>query len=138
MLLAEWLKRVVRWEEVFSQQRLFHRGRRLARRLVAGLGLRTITRALGAVGREQKPWSSDYRVFSRSPWEVRARFDSIVDEALALQGEGPLVVAGDYTHLVRAGRKIKAAHWMGDQCAIRCRRRFMSTWCEACGFFNGR
>lgn len=114
MLLAEWLKLVARWEEVFSQQRLFHRARRLALGLVVGLGLRTITRALGAVGREQKPWSSDYRVFSRSPWAVRALFGVVVDEALALQGAGPLVVAGDYTHLVRAGRKVKAAHWMRD------------------------
>ena len=114
MLLTEWLKLVARWEEVFSQQRLWHRARRLALGLVVGLGVRTITRALGAVGREQKPWSSDYRVFSRSPWAVRALFASVVDEALALQGAGPLVVAGDYTHLVRAGRKVQAAHWMRD------------------------
>lgn len=114
MLLVEWLRLVARWEEVFSQQRVWHRARRLALGLVVGLGLRTITRALGAVGREQKPWSSDYRVFSRSPWEVRALFASVVDEALALQGPGPLVVAGDYTHLVRAGRKVKAAHWTRD------------------------
>lgn len=81
---------------------------------MVGLGLRTITRALGAVGREQKPWSSDYRVFSRSPWAVRALFVSIVEEALALRGEGPVVVAGDYTHLRRAGRKVAAAHWPRD------------------------
>jgi len=91
-----------------------HRARRLALGLVVGLGLRTITRALGALGREQEPWSSDYRVFSRSPWEVRALFGSVVDESLALSGSGPLVVAGDYTHLVRAGRKVKAAHWTRD------------------------
>ena len=114
MLLAEWLKLIARWEEAFSQQRLFHRARRLALGLVVGLGLRTITRALGAVGREQKPWSSDYRVFSRSPWAARTLFASIIDEALALMSEGPLVVAGDYTHLVRSGRKVKAAHWMRD------------------------
>lgn len=114
MLLAEWLTLVARWEEVFSQQRVWHRARRLALGLVVGLGLRTITRALGAVGREQKPWSSDYRVFSRSPWAVRALFASVVDEALALRGDGPLVVAGDYTHLVRAGRKVQAARWSRD------------------------
>jgi hypothetical protein len=114
MLLAEWLKLVARWEEVFSQQRVWHRARRLALGLVVGLGLRTITRALGAVGREQKPWSSDYRVFSRSPWALRALFAPIVDAALALQGDGPVVVAGDYTHLVRAGRKVKAARWTRD------------------------
>ena len=114
MLLTEWLKLVARWEEVFSQPRLWHRARRLALGLVVGLGLRTITRALSALGREQKPWSSDYRVFSRSPWAVRTLFAAIVEEALALQGRGPLVVAGDYTHLVRAGRKVKAAHWLRD------------------------
>lgn len=114
MLLAEWLKLIARWEEAFSQQRLFHRARRLALGLVVALGWRTITRALGAVGREQKPWSSDYRVFSRSPWAARALFASIIDEALALMSAGPLVVAGDYTHLVRSGRKVKAAHWMRD------------------------
>ena len=114
MLLAEWLKLVARWEPVFSQQRGFHRARRLALGLVVGLGLRTITRALGAVGREQKPWSSDYRIFSRSPRAVRTLFASVVDEALALQPAGMLVVAGDYTHLVRAGRKVQAAHWLRD------------------------
>ena len=114
MLLHEWLKLVAGWEAVFSQQRVWHRARRLALGLVVGLGLRTITRALGAVGREQKPWSSDYRVFSRSPWAVRALFASVVDEALALQGAGPMVVAGDYTHLVRAGRKVQAARWTRD------------------------
>lgn len=114
MLLAEWLKLVAQWEGVFSQERVWHRARRLALGLVVGLGLRTITRALGAVGREQKPWSSDYRVFSRSPWRTRALFSAIVDEAVALSGEGPLVVAGDYTHLVRSSRKVKAAHWTRD------------------------
>lgn len=114
MLLVEWLKLVARWEEVFSQERVWHRARRLALGLVVGVGLRTITRALGAVGREQKPWSSDYRVFSRSPWATRALFASVIDEALGLQGDGPLVVAGDYTHLVRAGRKVKAARWTRD------------------------
>jgi hypothetical protein len=114
MLLTEWLKLVARWEEVFSQPRLWHRARRLALGLVVGLGVRTITRALSALGREQKPWSSDYRVFSRSPWAVRDLFAPIVEAALALPGQGPLVVAGDYTHLVRAGRKVQAAHWMRD------------------------
>jgi hypothetical protein len=115
MLLDEWLRLVARWQGVFSQQRLWHRARRLALGLVVGLGVRTITRALGALGREQKPWSSEYRVFSRSPWEVRALFGPVLEEALALQpGAGPVVVAGDYTHLVRAGRKVKAAHWMRD------------------------
>ena len=114
MLLAEWLRLVARWEEVFSQPRVWHRARRLALGLMVSLGLRTITRALGAVGREQEPWSSDYRVFSRSPWEVRALFGPVVEEALVLAGAGPLVVAGDYTHLVRAGRHVKAAHWARD------------------------
>jgi hypothetical protein len=54
-------------------------------------------------------------LFSRSPWEVRELFAPIVEESVALQpGTGPLVAAGDYTHLVRAGRKVKAAHWMRD------------------------
>ena len=114
MLLHEWLKLVAGWEAVFSQQRVWHRARRLALGLVVGVGLRTITRALGALGREQQPWSSDYRVFSRSPWAVRALFAPVVEAALALQGAGPLVVAGDYTHLVRAGRKVQAARWTRD------------------------
>lgn len=115
MLLAEWLKLVARWEEVFSQERLFHRARRLALGLVVGLGLRTITRALSAVGRDQEPWSSDYRVFSRSPWTVRALFGPVVDECLALlPPSSALIVAGDYTHVVRAGRKVKGTHWMRD------------------------
>lgn len=114
MLLAEWLKLLAAWEQVFSQQRLFQRARRLALGLLVGLGLRTVTRALSAVGRDQKPWSSDYRVFSRSPWKVRALFAPIIDQAVALAAAGPLVVAGDYTHVVRTGRRVKAARWMRD------------------------
>lgn len=114
MLLDEWLKLIAGWEAVFSQRRVWHRARRLALGLVVSLGLRTITRALGAIGREQDPWSSDYRVFSRSPWALRALFAPVVDAALALQGSGPVMAAGDYTHLVRAGRKVKAAHWTRD------------------------
>lgn len=115
MLLAEWLALVARWEPMFSQQRVFHRARRLALGLLLGLGVRTLTRAIGAVGREQKQWSSDYRVFSRSPWAVRALFAPVVDECLALQSpSGPLIVAGDYTHIVRPGRKVEGTHWMRD------------------------
>lgn len=115
MLAAEWLKLVARWEAVFSQQRVFHRARRLALGLLLGLGVRTVTRALGAVGREQKPWSSEYRVFSRSPWSARMLFTSVVDECLLLQGaDGPVRVAGDYTHLVRPGRQVRGTHWMRD------------------------
>ena len=30
MLMTEWLKLIARWEEVLSQERLFHRARRMA------------------------------------------------------------------------------------------------------------
>lgn len=114
MLVDEWLRLVAGWEEVFTQQRVWHRARRLALGLLVGLGVRTITRALGAVGREQQAWSNDYRLFSRSPWALRALFAPVVEAALALQPAGPVVAAGDYTHLARPGRKVKAAHWTRD------------------------
>jgi hypothetical protein len=114
MLLAEWLKLVGEWEPLFSQQRVFHRARRLALGLVIGLGLRTVTRALGVLGREQKPWSNEYRVFSRSPWTARTLFAPAIDAAVAQAPAGALIAAGDYTHVVRAGRKIKAARWLRD------------------------
>ena len=55
------------WHDAFSQPRTAIRVCALAVGLLCGVGRRTITRALGALGKEQLDWSADYRVFSRSP-----------------------------------------------------------------------
>lgn len=117
MLLQELLALLEKFESVFSQRRVFVRVRRQALGLLCALGSRTVARVLAAVGRDQVDWSTEYRLFSRSPWQCRALFAPVLGEALALAGQavdGPVVVAGDFTHLPKAGRHIPLVSCLRD------------------------
>lgn len=108
MLLQELLALLGQLESVFSQERVFVRVCRQALGLLCALGSRTVARVLAATGRDQVDWSTEYRLFSRSPWTCRALFAPVLREALAFAGpaEQPLVVAGDFTHLPKTGKHI--------------------------------
>jgi hypothetical protein len=90
--------------------------RRQALGVLCALGSRTVARVLAAMGRDQCDWSTEYRLFSRSPWECRQLFAPVLSEALAFAGSGqePLVVAGDFTHLPKTGRHIPQVACMRD------------------------
>jgi hypothetical protein len=71
------------------------------------VGRRTITRALGILGKEQRDWSADYRVFSRSPWKGEDLFDPMMAEAINRYAPtGLLVMAWDDTVVPRTGRHV--------------------------------
>ena len=81
-LLTYLLKMTRHWSWVFPQQRSLQRAITLAFGILCGVGRRTLTRAICFQGNTQKDWSADYKVFSRSPWEPRALFAPILDEAI--------------------------------------------------------
>jgi DDE superfamily endonuclease len=101
---------------VFSQQRVFARVCRQALGVLCALGSRTVARVLAATGRDQCDWTSEYRVFSRSPWQTRELFFSVIRRALAFAGpdKEPIVLAGDFTHLAKSGRHIPGVHCLRD------------------------
>lgn len=116
MLLEELLLLLQGFREVFSQERVFLRGCRQALGVLCALGRRTMARVLAATGRDQCDWTTEYRLFSRSPWKSRALFYPVIEKVLPFSGpaEQPIVLAGDFTHLVKSGKHIAQVHCMRD------------------------
>lgn len=116
LLLKEFLLLLDDFRFVFSQERVFVRFCRQALGVLCALGSRTIARALAATGRDQWDWSTEYRLFSRSPWQRRELFFPVIKRALPFAGkpEEPIVLAGDFTHLKKSGKHIPQVHCMRD------------------------
>jgi hypothetical protein len=104
------------FRSVFSQQRVFERVCRQALGVLCALGSRTVARVLAATGRDQCDWTTEYRLFSRSPWQTRELFFSVIQRALPYAGpqKEPIVLAGDFTHLAKSGRHIPQVHCLRD------------------------
>lgn len=117
MLLERLLEDLFRcWSSVFSQERTHARAVKLAFGLLLGMGRRTITRALCFHGDDQRDWSADYRLFSRSRWEAPALFKEIVPQlrqAGCLQ-ESLVAIAWDDTGVPRSGKRVPGGQWMRD------------------------
>lgn len=62
-----------------------------------GVGRRTLTRDISFHGNTQKDWSADYKVLSRSPWEPRALFHPILEQATQEQKLERIVISTDDT-----------------------------------------
>ena len=115
MLLVEFLILVGKMRQAFSQERVFLRMCRQALGVLCTVGRRTISRVLAGMGRSQCNWSSDYRLFSRSPWESKKVFAPVIEEALThFSGTGAIVLAGDFTHLKKTGKHIPKVSCMRD------------------------
>jgi hypothetical protein len=85
--------------------------------MFAGLlcaGRKWVTRLLCVMGREQRDWSADYKLFSRSKWKSRQLFVPAVEESLKYFGNGPILLAGDETRTRRGGSKVKRSRWTRD------------------------
>ena len=79
------------------------------------LGTRTVARVLAATGRDQCDWSTEYRIFSRSPWTSRELFAPIIKTTLNhCSAQGPIILAGDFTHLRKSGKHIPGVTCMRD------------------------
>ena len=104
----------------FCQQRTALRAWRMAVGQALTLGSRTISRIIASLQRDQRDWSADYRLFSRSPWQTRALFVPVLREALSaalpphVAPDAPIWVAGDHTHLRKTGRHIAGVHTIRD------------------------
>ena len=103
-----------RWAFVFPQERSLHRALALAFGILCGVGKRTLTRAISFQGNTQKDWSADYKVFSRSPWEPRALFDPILQEAIKQHQLKRIVVSTDDTRVWRTGKHVPQTQWHYD------------------------
>ena len=91
------------------------RATRLALAQVLAPGCRTISRIIAACGLDQRDWSADYRVFSRSPWQQQRLFEAPIAAGLAyFQGRDHIAVAGDFTHLAKTGKHIPNVHCLRD------------------------
>lgn len=102
------------WKFVFPQERSLERALALAFGILCGVGKRTLTRAIGFQGNTQKDWSADYKVFSRSPWEPRALFHPILEQAIQKQKLSRVVLSIDDTRVWRQGKHVPQTQWHRD------------------------
>jgi hypothetical protein len=102
------------WKSVFPQDRTRHRAVAQALATPCVLGRRTLSRTLCALGRTEKDWSADYKLFSRSPWKAEGLFAPVLEGYLSRYPQGPVAVAFDDTKLKKTGKKIPTASWQRD------------------------
>jgi len=108
------LEQTRRWAFVFPQERSLNRAMALAFGILCGVGKRTLTRAITFQGNTQKDWSADYKVFSRSPWEARALFHPILEQAIQERDLKRMVISTDDTRVWRNGRHVPQTQWHRD------------------------
>ena len=113
-LLHYLLKQTQLWAGVFRQQRSHQRALALAFGILCGVGRRTLTRAISFQGNTQKDWSADYKVFSRSPWEPRALFGPILEQAIQTRDLQRVVISIDDTRVWRNGQHVPQTQWHRD------------------------
>lgn len=113
-LLSYLLQQTQRWASVFPQERSLQRAIALAFGILCGVGKRTLTRAISFQGNTQKDWSADYKVFSRSPWEPRALFHPVLEQALQEQALERIVISTDDTRVWRHGQHVPQTQWHRD------------------------
>src|SRR5262245_59693363 len=97
------------WTPVFAQQRTAQRAIEHGLSWPLLLGRRTVSRSLLALGRGDQDWSADYKLFSRSRWEVAGLFDPIWEEYLSVEGKGLIPVGLDDSAYPKTGKRIAGA-----------------------------
>jgi hypothetical protein len=113
-LLTYLLEQCARWAFVFPQERSLQRALTLAFGILCGVGRRTLTRAISFAGNTQKDWSADYKVFSRSPWEPRALFYPIMEQAIQDHKLERILITTDDTRVWRNGKHVPQTQWHRD------------------------
>jgi hypothetical protein len=104
------------WRPVFAQERTFVRARGLAWAWLFTLGRRTISRAICTKAQQQRDWSADYRLLSRSKWSQSELYQVSMRECLQIDGpdSDAFVVAMDDTGVPKRGKKTPQTTWMKD------------------------
>lgn len=83
--------------------------------LATVLGRRAITRVICVKGAAYgKGWNSEYKLFSRSPWNPPLLFTPVWKEYLSRYPKDPIRIAIDETGLEKTGRSIPDVQWMRD------------------------
>jgi len=114
-LLEQLLVLLSNWQRVFRQERSFQRALRLALAHILTPGQRLLSRLIATSGRQDRDWTADYKLFNRSPWQVDPLFFPMVERCVEhCKEQSHLVVAGDFTHLVKSGKHIANVSCMRD------------------------
>jgi DDE superfamily endonuclease len=113
-LLTAWLAIVADWEDVFPQRRTYQRAVRQALGSLICLGRRCLTRIIWTNGGQQRSWSAEYFLHSRSKWEPQQLFQPILKRALTYCPQKLVGVAIDDTKLRKTGRAIQQAFYQRD------------------------
>jgi hypothetical protein len=99
----------------FRQSRVGRRACRLALSQLACLGGHTVTGLICTAGRQHRDWASDYRFFSRRPWNPEAFFAPVLRGLLELTPASPVLVAAlDDTLLRKTGVRTPGTAWRRD------------------------
>jgi len=102
------------WRGVFPQERSYQRASRQALGSLLCLGRRCLTRILWTNGDQDKSWSADYFLHSRSQWEPQELFRPMFKQALEYCPHRLVGVALDDTRLRKTGRSIPQAFYQRD------------------------
>jgi hypothetical protein len=113
-LLATFLAIVQPWRAVFPQQRTWRRGVRQALGSLVCLGRRCLSRIIWTNGGQDRSWSAEYFLHSRSTWDAQALFQPIWEQALPFCRGRLVGVAVDDTRLRKTGRCIQQAAFHRD------------------------
>jgi hypothetical protein len=113
-LLAAFLGIVQKWKTVFPQRRSFERAVRQSLGSLVCLGRRTLTRIIWTNGGQNRSWSAEYFLHSRSPWQPQRLFTSIMEQAIPLCRGRYVGIAADDTRLHKTGRCIQQAFYQRD------------------------
>jgi len=77
-LLPQLLALLQGWKTAFAQSRTYRRAVTHALAAACTFGRRTVSRSIALLGRAQKDWSADYKIFSRSPWRPQDLFAPVL------------------------------------------------------------
>ena len=113
-LLDAFIEIVSEWITVFPQARTTKRAIRQALVSLICLGRRTLTRIIWASGNEDKSWSGEYFLHSRSSWRVDDLFAPIANRAIQYCRGRLLGVVVDDTSIKKTGKRIRQAFLSRD------------------------
>lgn len=105
---------MLKWNDVFQQQRSLHNAIRIALCLLLNPSRNTITQSIIFGGLENDDWSSCYKLFSRSKWNETELFMPIIEETTIYYPNSYISLAVDDTKIKKTGKQIPFAQYYLD------------------------